>query len=131
MSMTDPIADLLTRIRNAAQAKKKTVDIPASNLKRAIVNILVEHGYITDYVNIEDGKQGVLRVSLKYIDGECVIANIERASRPGLRRYVGMHNMPRVLDNLGIAIVSTSKGVMTNKEAKRQSVGGEVLCYVW
>ncbi len=131
MSMTDPIADYLTIIRNGIQAHKKTVDIPASNLKRDITQVLLEQGYIKDYANLDDGMQGVLRIFLKYDEkNKPVIKQIDRISTPGLRRYVDVDTLPRVKSNLGIAIVSTSKGVMTNKRAKAENVGGEVLCYV-
>lgn len=132
MSMTDPIADYLTRIRNAIRAKHRKVDIPASNLKREMTRILLEQKYISNFINIEDGKQGIIRIYLKY-DGKqnSVITGLKRISKPGRRSYVGVHEIPRVLNNLGIAIISTSKGVMTNKEAKKLGVGGEVLCYVW
>tara|TARA_R110002072_G_scaffold282761_1_gene445890 strand:- start:116696 stop:117094 length:399 start_codon:yes stop_codon:yes gene_type:complete len=129
---TDPIADYLTRIRNASAAKLKTVEIPASNVKKAMTQILFDQGYITDYKFIEDNKQGNIKIALKYNQSTRVpaITKLERASRPGLRKYNGSQNMPRVLNGLGIAIVSTSKGVITGKQAKRENVGGEVLCYV-
>ncbi len=131
MSMTDPIGDFLTSIRNAIQARKKSVDVPASNVKRDITQILLEQGYIKDYANLDDGKQGVIRIFLKYDEkNKSVIKQIDRASTPGLRKYVGVDKMPRVKSNLGLAIVSTSKGVMTNKRAKAENVGGEILCYV-
>lgn len=132
MSMTDPVADYLTKIRNAIQAKKKSVDIPASNLKRDISQILLEQGYIRDYMNFDDGKQGVLRILLKYDEQKkSAISHLSRVSTPGLRRYVDVTKLPRVRANLGVAILSTSHGVMTNKQARRENVGGEVLCYVW
>jgi len=129
---TDPIADYLTRIRNASAAKLKTVEIPASNVKKAMTQILFDQGYITDYKFLEDNKQGSIKIALKYNQSTKVpaITKLERASRPGLRRYYGSQEMPRVLNGLGIAIVSTSKGVITGKQAKRENVGGEVLCYV-
>jgi len=129
---TDPIADYLTRIRNASAAKLKTVEIPASNVKKAMTQILFDQGYITDYKFIEDNKQGNIKIALKYNQSTRVpaITKLERASRPGLRKYNGSQNMPRVLNGLGIAIVSTSKGVITGKQAKKENVGGEVLCYV-
>ncbi|MCK6543433.1 30S ribosomal protein S8 [bacterium] len=131
MSMTDPIADYLTAIRNAIQAKKKFVDIKASNLKRDITQILLEQGYIKDYANYDDGVQGIIRIFLKYDEkNRNAINQIDRASTPGLRKYAGVDKLPRVKSNLGIAIMSTSKGVMTNKRAKTENVGGEVLCYV-
>lgn len=132
MSVTDPVADYLTRIRNAHQAKHMHVDIPASKLKRAMTQILVDKGYVRDYLNIDDGKQGLLRIYLKYSrDGQPVIQHLSRVSKPGLRSYVSSRELPRVLNGLGIAIVSTSKGIMTDKEARRINVGGEVLAYVY
>lgn len=133
MGMTDPIADFLTRIRNAIQAKHKIVDIPASNTKKQMAQILYEHKFITNYVLIDDGKQGTIRVFLRYLDeeGTSVIHQLKRISKPGLRHYVGVKELPRVKNNLGIAILSTSKGILTEREARRQMVGGEVLCYVW
>lgn len=131
MSMTDPIADYLTKIRNAIQAKKKSVDVKASNLKRDITQILLEQGYIKDYTNFDDGVQGIIRIYLKYDDKQkSVIKHISKVSTPGLRKYSDVKSLPRVKSNLGIAILSTSKGVMTNKKAKVENVGGEVLCYV-
>lgn len=130
-AITDPVADYLTRIRNAQKAAHKHTDIPASKLKRAMTQILLEKGYIRNYLNIDDGKQGLIRVYLKYDrDGNPVIQDLKRVSRPGLRRYVGADSLPRVLNGLGIAILSTSQGVMTDKEARRIHVGGEVLAYV-
>ncbi len=131
--MTDPIADYLTRLRNAIQAKHRVVDIPASNLKKEITRILHEQGYILNYKFIEDGPQGTIKIALKYdpVNKVNSIKKLQRISTPGLRQYTGYKEMPRVLNGLGIAIVSTSKGVMTNKEASRQKVGGEVLCYVY
>ena len=132
MQMSDVIADMLTRIRNANDAKHATVDIPASNMKKSIADILVEEGYVKSYQVIEDGKQGVIRVTLKYNAGkQKVIRGIRRVSKPGLRIYAGCEDMPRVMNGLGIAIVSTSKGIMTNKKAKANNVGGEVLAFVW
>ncbi len=132
MQITDPIADMLTRIRNANTAKHETVDIPASNMKKAIAEILNEEGYIKGYQIIEDSKQGVIRVTLKYSQNkEKVISGIKRVSKPGLRIYAGADELPRVLKGLGIAIVSTSKGIMTDKKARAQHVGGEVLAFVW
>ncbi len=130
---TDPIADYLTRIRNASAAKLKTVEIPASNIKKAMTQILFDQGYITDYKFEEDNKQGSIKIALKYNPSTRVpaITKLERASRPGLRKYTGAQEMPRVLNGLGIAIVSTNKGVITGKQAKRENVGGEVLCYVY
>ena len=131
MSMTDPIADYLTKIRNAIQAKKKSVDIKASNVKRDITQILLEQGYIKDYTNFDDGIQGIIRIYLKYDEKQkSVIKHISKVSTPGVRKYSGVKTLPRVKSNLGIAILSTSKGVMTNKKAKLENVGGEVLCYI-
>jgi len=132
MQITDPIADMLTRIRNANTAKHETVDIPASNMKKAIAEILNEEGYIKGYQIIEDGKQGVIRVTLKYgANKEKVISGIKRVSKPGLRKYAPADELPRVLKGLGIAIVSTSKGIMTDKKARELHVGGEILAFVW
>ena len=132
MSMTDPIADMLTRIRNANSAGHKEVVIPASNIKKAIANILLEEGFISKVDYIEDNKQGLIKVTLKYGEnGEKVIAGIKRISKPGLRIYAACEDLPKVLNGLGVAIVSTSKGVITDKEARKNNVGGEVLCYVW
>ena len=132
MSMTDPIADFLTRIRNANRVKHKYVDIPASNMKRKIADILLEQKFIANYTNIKEDPQGVIRVYLSYDrHGVSTILGIKRISTPGLRQYVGVDNMPRVRNNLGIAIISTSKGLMTAREAGRQGVGGEVICHVW
>ena len=132
MHITDPIADMLTRIRNASSAKHDTVDVPASNMKKAIAQILLDEGYIKNFQLIEDGTQGVIRISLKYLPGkEHVIKGLRRVSKPGLRVYAGAEELPRVLKGLGIAIVSTSKGVMTDKAARAQHVGGEVLAFVW
>ena len=131
--LTDPIADFLTRIRNANSARLKMVEIPASNVKKAITAILYDQGYIANYKFEDDNKQGVIKIALKYNASTKVpaITKIERASRPGLRKYSGAAEMPRVLNGLGIAIVSTSKGVITDKEARKENVGGEVLCYVY
>ena len=132
MQMSDVIADMLTRIRNANNAKHQTVDIPASNMKKAIAEILVEEGYVKSYQVIDDGKQGTIRVTLKYLQGkQKVIRGIRRVSKPGLRIYAGCEDMPRVMNGLGIAIVSTSKGIMTGKKAKSLNVGGEVIAFVW
>ena len=132
MQMSDVIADMLTRIRNANDAKHATVDIPASNMKKAIADILVEEGYVKSYTVIEDGKQGVIRVTLKYSAGkQKVIRGIRRVSKPGLRIYAGYEDMPKVMNGLGIAIVSTSKGIMTDKKARETKIGGEVLAFVW
>ncbi len=133
MQITDPIADMLTRIRNANNAKHDTVDVPASNMKKAIAQILLDEGYIKNFQNISDGKQGVIRITLKYQQPgkEKVISGLRRVSKPGLRVYAGAEELPRVLRGLGIAIVSTSKGVMTDKKAREAHVGGEVLAFVW
>ena len=132
MVMTDPIADMLTRIRNANHAKHEFVDIPASKIKKEIANILLEEGYIKGFDVIDDGKQGIIRAQLKYQQNkERVITGIKRISKPGLRVYVGKEDTPKVLGGLGIAILSTSKGIVTDKKARTQGVGGEVICYVW
>ena len=132
MQITDPIADMLTRIRNAGSAKHETVDVPASKMKKAIAEILLEEGYIRSFQLIDDGTQGVIRITLKYGAGkEKVISGLRRVSKPGLRVYAGADELPRVLRGLGIAIVSTSKGVMTDKKARAAHVGGEVLAFVW
>jgi len=131
MHITDPIADMLTRIRNAASAKHDSVDVPASNMKKAIAEILQEEGYIRSYQLIGDGGQGLLRIALKYVDGTSAISGLRRVSKPGLRMYVGCEDLPQVLRGLGIAIISTSKGVMTDKKAREAHVGGEVLAFVW
>ena len=132
MHITDPIADMLTRIRNANNAKHDTVDIPASNMKKSIAQILLEEGYIKNFQLIDEGTQGVIRVTLKYGAGkEKVISGLRRVSKPGLRVYAGADELPKVLRGLGIAIVSTSKGVMTDKKAREAHVGGEVLAFVW
>ena len=132
MQITDPIADMLTRIRNANSAKHDQVDVPASNMKKAIAEILLAEGYIKNYQIIDDGTQGVIRITLKYNAGkEKVIQGLRRVSKPGLRVYAGADELPRVLKGLGIAIISTSKGVMTDKKAREAHVGGEVLAFVW
>ncbi len=132
MSMTDPIADYLTRVRNAIKAKQTKVDIPYSQLKEEITKILVEYRYIQNFINIDDGKQGMIRIYLRYDEDEnSVITKLKRVSKPGLRKYVKANEIPRVLNNLGIAILSTSKGVVTDREAREYGVGGEVLCYIW
>ena len=132
MQITDPIADMLTRIRNANSAKHDTVDIPASNMKKAIAGILQEEGYIKNFQIIDDGTQGVIRVALKYNAGkESVISGLKRVSKPGLRIYTSCEDMPRVMKGLGVAIISTSKGIMTDKKARANHVGGEILAYVW
>ena len=130
--MTDPIADMLTRIRNGCQAKKRTVDIPSSGFKKAIAEALLREKLIRDYKVVEDNKQGILKVQLKYTKGgESVIRGIKRISKPGLRRYVGADEIPRVRSNYGTAIISTPKGVLTSKESRREHVGGEVICHIW
>jgi small subunit ribosomal protein S8 len=131
--MTDPIADYLTRVRNAVNAKHKVVEIPASNLKKEITKILFEKGYILNYKFIDDNKQGIIKIALKYNPrtNEPAIKNLERVSKPGLRKYSNANELPRVINGLGVAILSTSKGVMTDKEARKENVGGEVLCYVY
>ena len=132
MQMSDVIADMLTRIRNANDAKHATVDIPASNMKKAIAEILVNEGYVSAFETIEDGKQGIIRVTLKYTGKkQKVLRGIRRVSKPGLRIYAGCEEMPRVMNGLGIAIVSTSKGIMPAKQARKEKVGGEVLAFVW
>ena len=132
MQMSDVIADMLTRIRNANNAKHDTVDIPASNMKKAIADILVDEGYIKNVQIIEDNKQGVIRVTLKYGPGKSkILQGLRRVSKPGLRIYANSKDMPRVMNGLGIAIISTSKGIMTDKQARALNIGGEVLCFVW
>ncbi len=132
MQITDPVADMLTRIRNANSAKHETVDVPASNLKKAIAQILLDEGYIKAFNIVDDGTQGVIHITLKYLAGkEKVISGLRRVSKPGLRVYAGAEELPRVLKGLGIAIISTSKGVMTDKAARAAHVGGEVLAFVW
>ncbi len=132
MQITDPIADMLTRIRNANSAKHQTVDVPVSKMKTAIAEILKEEGYIKGFEIVDDGKQGMIRITLKYgANKEKVISGIDRVSKPGLRVYAGAAELPRVLKGLGIAIISTSKGIMTDKKARALHVGGEVLAYVW
>ena len=131
MQITDPVADMLTRIRNANSAKHETVDVPASNLKKAIAQILLDEGYIKSYQIVDDGTQGVIHITLKYNGKDKVITGLRRVSKPGLRVYVGADELPRVLRGLGIAIVSTSKGVMTDKAARAAHIGGEVLAFVW
>ncbi|HIT58221.1 MAG TPA: 30S ribosomal protein S8 [Candidatus Faeciplasma pullistercoris] len=132
MQITDTIADLLTRIRNASSAKHATVDIPASNMKKAIVEILLSEGYIKSYQIVEDGKQGIIRITLKYDENRTpVISGIRRVSKPGLRIYSSCEDMPKVMRGLGVAIVSTSKGIITDKKARELGVGGEILAFVW
>lgn len=129
--MTDPIADMLTRIRNAIVSDKETVEIPSSNTKKAIADILLEEGYVSDVKVVENGFNGNIVITLKYVDKKSVINGLERVSKPGLRHYAGVDNMPKVLGGLGIVILSTNKGIMTGKNAKKANVGGEVLCRVW
>ena len=131
MHITDPIADMLTRIRNANSAKHATVDVPASNMKKSIAQILLDEGYIKSFQLIDDGTQGVIRITLKYNGKDKVISGLRRVSKPGLRIYAGADELPKVLRGLGIAIISTSKGVMTDKAARAAHVGGEVLAFVW
>ena len=131
MQISDVIGDMLTRIRNANNSKHETVDVPASNMKKAIADILVNEGYIKGYQVIEDGKQGVIRIALKYVGKQKAITGHKRVSKPGLRVYANCEDMPRVMNGLGIAIVSTSKGVMTDKAARKANIGGEVLAFVW
>jgi len=131
MQITDPIADFLTRIRNANSARHDTVDIPSSNVKKAMAEILLEEGYIKNYQIINDGAQGIIRITLKYNGKEKVISGLRRVSKPGLRVYAGADELPSVMRGLGIAIISTSKGIMTDKKARKEHVGGEVLAFVW
>jgi len=132
MSMSDPLADMLTRIRNAGMVRYETVDVPMSNLKVGVAKVLREEGYINDYQIIEDNKQGILRIMLKYgPSDEAVISGLRRVSKPGLRQYVKADDIPKVMSGLGIAILSTSKGVVTDREARRLRIGGEVLCEAW
>jgi small subunit ribosomal protein S8 len=130
--MTDPIADMLTRIRNAIMVNKETVEIPSSNMKKAIADIMLKEGYVSDVKLVENGLNGTLVLTLKYVGKKkSVINGLQRVSKPGLRTYAGVDKMPKVMDGLGIAIVSTNKGIMTDKQAKAANVGGEVLCYIW
>ena len=132
MQITDPVADMLTRIRNANSAKHETVDVPASNLKKAIAQILLDEGYIKAYNVVDNGNQGVIHITLKYLaKKQSVLSGLRRVSKPGLRIYAGADELPKVLKGLGIAIVSTSKGVMTDKKAREKHIGGEVLAFVW
>ena len=132
MQITDAIADLLTRIRNACSAKHESVEVPSSNMKKAIVQVLLDEGYIRKFMILDDGKQGIIKIFLKYTeDKEPAITGIKRVSKPGLRIYSSVENMPKVIKGLGIAIVSTSKGVMTDRRARKEKVGGEVLAFVW
>ena len=132
MHSTDVIADMLTRIRNAASAKHQTVDVPASNLKKQIAKILLDEGYIKDFIEIDDKKQGIIRVTLKYVENKkSIISGIKRISKPGLRVFADKDEVPKVLGGLGVAIVSTSQGIMTDKNARKLGIGGEVLAFVW
>ena len=132
MQITDTIADMLTRIRNASSAKHDSVDVPASNVKKAIAQILLDEGYINGFTVLEDGKQGVIKIALKYGPNKSqIITGLRRVSKPGLRIYSNVEDMPKVMRGLGIAIVSTSKGIMTDKQARRENVGGEVLAFLW
>ncbi len=129
--LTDPIADMLTRIRNAIMIKADKVDVPASKMKLEIAKIMKEYGFIRGYKIVKDRKQGMLRISLKYVDGECVINGLERVSKPGRRVYVGVDGLPNVKGGIGIAILSTSKGIMPDRKCREQRIGGELLCYIW
>ena len=132
MTMTDPIADMLTRVRNANTVRHENVDVPASNIKKELARILLVEGFIKGYDVIEDGKQGLIRLQLKYgKNGEKVITGIKRISKPGMRVYADNHSVPKVLNGLGISIISTSKGILTDKQARELGIGGEVICYVW
>lgn len=131
MPVTDPIADFLTRLRNALRAKKKFVEIPSSNMKLKMTEILKENSFIRDFNVIEDSKQNIIRVHLKYKNGEPSITGLKKISTPGLRSYVGKEDLPRVLNGLGLAVLSTSKGLLTDKQAKNEAVGGEVICHIW
>lgn len=132
MTMTDPLADMLTRVRNASAVKHESVDVPASNMKKEVARILLQEGFVKSYDVIEDGKQGIIRIQLKYSrDNEKVITGIKRISKPGLRVYAKKDDVPKVLGGLGVAIISTSKGLITDKQAREQGVGGEVIAYIW
>ncbi|MGE5362529.1 MAG: 30S ribosomal protein S8 [Bacteroidota bacterium] len=131
MPVTDPIADFLTRVRNAVKAKKKIVDIPASIIKKNLAEILKQNNFIKDFEVIEDNKQNIIRIQLKYVQGSPAISGMKRVSTPGLRIYAGKEKLPKVLNGLGMAVMSTSKGLLTDKQAKKESIGGEVLCYIW
>ena len=131
MMITDPIADMLTRIRNANQAKHESVEMPASRLKLEILEVLKNEGYISEYEKVEDGKQGVIKVTLKYNNKERVIKGLKKISKPGLRVYVKSTELPKVLNGLGIAVISTSNGIMTDREARQKKLGGEVIAFVW
>ncbi len=129
--MTDPIADMLTRIRNGNMKKHESVEVPASNMKKNLARILLDEGYIKGFTVVEDNKQGMITIDLKYVDDQRVISGLKRISKPGRRVYVRANEVPRVLDGLGMAILSTSRGVLTDKQAREQGVGGEVICYIW
>ena len=131
MPVTDPISDFLTRIRNAAKAKKVRVDIPASKMKISLAEILKKQNFIRDYQVVEDNKQNIISIILRYTDGESAISGLKRVSTPGLRIYKNAKDLPRVLNGLGVAVISTSKGLLTDKDARQQSIGGEVVCYIW
>lgn len=131
MQVTDTIADLLTRIRNAQAAKHDTVEVPASNMKKAICRILVDEGYVKSYSVTEDGKQGMITITLKYVGKQPVIKGLKRVSKPGLRIYSNAQDLPKVMKGLGVAIISTSKGIMTDRAARKENVGGEVLAFIW
>jgi small subunit ribosomal protein S8 len=131
MATTDPIADFLTRVRNAGKAKHRRVDVPSSKVKKALAHLLLEKKFVTDVTLLEDKKQGVLRITLKYHLGKPVIAGLRRVSKPGIRTYVAAEELPRVLNGLGVAIISTSKGIMTDAQARTAKIGGEVLAYIW
>ena len=131
MNITDPIADMLTRIRNANAQRHETVDVPSSKLKKSIAEILLDEGYIKSFEEIEDNSQGIIRITLKYVNKQKVISGLKRISKPGLRVYANKEELPRVLGGLGIALISTSKGIMTDKKARQEGIGGEVLAYVW
>lgn len=131
MNITDPIADMLTRIRNANTQRHETVDVPSSKMKKAIAEILLEEGYIKSFEEIEDNTQGIIRITLKYVNKQKVITGLKRISKPGLRVYANKDQLPKVLGGLGIALISTSKGIMTDKKARQEGVGGEVLAFIW
>ncbi len=131
MAVTDPIADFLTRIRNASKARKPRVDIPASNMKKNLAEILKSQNFIKDYSIVEDSKQNLIRVELKYSNGSPAISGLKRISKPGLRIYKNSNDLPRVLNGLGVAVISTPKGLLTDKDARTQAVGGEIVCYIW
>ena len=131
MNITDPIADMLTRIRNANAQRHETVDVPASKMKKSIAEILLDEGYIKSFEEIEDNSQGIIRITLKYVNKQKVISGLRRISKPGLRVYANKEELPQVLGGLGIALISTSKGIMTDKKARQEGIGGEVLAYIW